>query len=84
MRTCTLSSFSKYLLHLSDPKKFKVDHATVSHGWWDRFRQRHPNLTLPRAGETLAYIVCLQVVGLTLNSLVIGSVTTSLSMLVDP
>ena len=28
--------------------------AVVSHGWWDRFRQRHPHLTL-RAGESLAY-----------------------------
>lgn len=36
-------------------KKLNVEHATVSHGWWDRFRQRHPNLTL-RAGESLSYI----------------------------
>ena len=36
-------------------KKLKVDHATVSHGWWDRFRQRHPNLTL-RTGESLSYV----------------------------
>ena len=36
-------------------KKLQVEQATVSHGWWDRFRQRHPNLTL-RAGESLAFI----------------------------
>ncbi len=35
-------------------KKQGVDSAIVSHGWWDRFRQRHPHLTL-RAGESLAY-----------------------------
>ena len=26
----------------------------VSHGWWDRFRQRHPHLVL-RAGEGIAF-----------------------------
>ena len=35
-------------------KKLGVDCVTVSHGWWDRFRQRHPHLSM-RAGETLAY-----------------------------
>ena len=35
-------------------KKLGVECAVVSHGWWDRFRQRHPQLTL-RAGEALAY-----------------------------
>ena len=35
-------------------KKLGVDCTTVSYGWWDRFRQRHPHLTM-RAGETLAY-----------------------------
>ncbi len=35
-------------------KKHGVDSITVSHGWWDRFRERHPHLTL-RAGESLAY-----------------------------
>ena len=35
-------------------KKLGVDCITVSHGWWDRFQQRHPHLTM-RAGETLAY-----------------------------
>ena len=32
-----------------------MEDVTVSHGWWDRFRQRHPQLTL-RTGETLAYV----------------------------
>ena len=27
-------------------KKLGVECAVVSHGWWDRFRQRHPHLTL--------------------------------------
>ena len=35
-------------------KKQGVDCVVVSHGWWDRFRQRHPHLAL-RAGEALAY-----------------------------
>lgn len=35
-------------------KKQRVECAVVSHGWWDRFRKRHPHLTL-RAGEALAY-----------------------------
>ena len=35
-------------------KKLGVDCVTVSHGWWDRFRQRHPHLSM-RAGETFAY-----------------------------
>ena len=26
----------------------------LPHGWWDRFRQRHPHLTM-RAWEALAY-----------------------------
>ena len=34
--------------------KNSLDCAVVSHGWWDRFRSRHPHLTL-RMGETLAY-----------------------------
>ena len=36
-------------------KKLNVEQVTVSHGWWDRFRQRHPNLSL-RTGETLSYV----------------------------
>jgi len=36
-------------------KKLGVECAVVSHGWWDRFRQRHPHLTL-RAGEALVYL----------------------------
>ena len=24
--------------------KNNLDHVTVSHGWWDRFRARHPHL----------------------------------------
>ena len=36
-------------------KKQNVDNVTVSHGWWDRFRARHPNLTM-RAGESLVYV----------------------------
>lgn len=36
-------------------KKMNIDHCTVSHGWWDRFRKRHPQLSL-RTGETLAYV----------------------------
>ena len=36
-------------------KKQNLEHATVSHGWWDRFRERHPHLRL-RAGERLAYV----------------------------
>ena len=35
-------------------KKQRVECAVVSHGWWDRFRKRHPHLTM-RAGEALAY-----------------------------
>ena len=35
-------------------KKQRVECAVVSHGWWDRFRKRHPHLTL-RAREALAY-----------------------------
>lgn len=35
-------------------KKLVVDCIIVSHGWWDRFRQRHPHLTM-RAKEILAY-----------------------------
>jgi len=35
-------------------KKLGVECAFVSHGWWDRFRQRHPHLTL-QAGKALAY-----------------------------
>ncbi len=35
-------------------KKQEVDSAVVSHGWWDRFRQRHPHLTM-RAGESFGY-----------------------------
>ena len=31
-----------------------LENVVVSHGWWDRFRARHPNLTL-RTGESLAY-----------------------------
>ena len=36
-------------------KKQNLEHATVNHGWWDRFRERHPHLRL-RAGERLAYV----------------------------
>ena len=36
-------------------KKHNAECAVVSHGWWDRFRARHPHLTL-RAGESLAYV----------------------------
>ena len=36
-------------------KKRGLEHFSVTHGWWDRFRSRHPNLTL-RAGESLAYV----------------------------
>ena len=36
-------------------KKQCVDFAAVSHGWWDRFRARHPQLSL-RTGESLAYV----------------------------
>ena len=35
-----------------------LDCAVVSHGWWVRFRSRHPHLTL-QMGETSAY--CLAV-----------------------
>ena len=35
-------------------KKLGVECISVSHGWWDRFRQWHPHLTM-RAGEALAY-----------------------------
>ena len=35
-------------------KKLGVECTNVSHGWWDRFRKRHPHLTM-RAGEALAY-----------------------------
>ena len=35
-------------------EKSNIPHVVVSHGWWDRFRARHPNLTL-RTGESLAY-----------------------------
>ena len=36
-------------------KKQNPDHVTVSHGWWDKFRARHPQLRL-RGGETHAYV----------------------------
>ena len=36
-------------------KKHNLDHVTVSHGRWDRFRARHSHLRL-RAGECLAYV----------------------------
>ena len=35
-------------------KQMGVECSSVSHGWWDRFRKRHPHLRL-RAGEALAY-----------------------------
>lgn len=35
-------------------KKNAIDAMVVSHGWWDRFRQRHPHVSL-RSGEVLAY-----------------------------
>ena len=35
-------------------KKQGVQCFIVSHGWWDRFKQRHHHLSL-RAGESLAY-----------------------------
>ena len=35
-------------------KKQRVECTVVSHGWWDRFRKRHPHLTM-RVGEVLAY-----------------------------
>ena len=35
-------------------KKNKLEDMTVSHGWWDRFRKRHPHLSL-RSGEAFAY-----------------------------
>ncbi len=34
--------------------KNNLESVVVSHGWWDRFRSRHPRLTL-RTGEGLAY-----------------------------
>lgn len=34
--------------------KNNLENVTISHGWWDRFRARHPHLTL-RTGESLAY-----------------------------
>ena len=34
--------------------KNKLENIVVSYGWWDRFRARHPHLTL-RTGESLAY-----------------------------
>ncbi|CAI7996987.1 Tigger transposable element-derived protein 6 [Geodia barretti] len=34
--------------------KNNLENFVVSHGWWDRFRARHPHLTL-RTGESLAY-----------------------------
>lgn len=34
--------------------KNDLQHVVVSHGWWDRFRARHPHLTL-HTGELLAY-----------------------------
>ena len=36
-------------------EKHNLDYVTVSHGWWDRFRARHPHLKL-RTGERLAYV----------------------------
>ena len=36
-------------------KKYNLDHAAVSHGWWDRSRAQHPHLRL-RAGECLTYV----------------------------
>ena len=36
-------------------KKHNAECPVVSHGWWDRFRARHPHLRL-RAGESLAYV----------------------------
>ena len=27
-------------------KKFNLSSIVISHGWWDRFRQRHPNFIL--------------------------------------
>lgn len=35
-------------------KKFGVASINISHGWWDKFRQRHPELVL-RTGEAVAY-----------------------------
>ena len=35
--------------------KHNTEGIVVSHGWWDRFRARHPQLTV-RAGESLAYV----------------------------
>lgn len=34
--------------------KNNLENVVVSRGWWDRFRSRHPHLTL-RTGESLAY-----------------------------
>lgn len=36
-------------------KKQGLELTAVSHGWWDRFRARHPQLRL-RSGESLAYV----------------------------
>jgi len=36
-------------------KKQNTEPVFVSHGWWDRFRARHPHLSL-RTGESLAYV----------------------------
>lgn len=36
-------------------KKQNLENVPVTHGWWDRFRARHPHLKM-RAGESLAYV----------------------------
>ena len=35
-------------------EKNNLDSMVVSHGWWDRFQQRHPHLSL-QGGGTLEY-----------------------------
>jgi len=35
-------------------KKLGITSISVSHGWWDKFRQRHPELVM-RYGEAIAY-----------------------------
>ena len=59
-------------------KKQNLEHATVSHGWWDRFRERHPHLRL-RAGECLAYVRAVCTISKT--SQTISSISMSLGCL---
>lgn len=35
-------------------RKLGITSISVSHGWWDKFRRRHPELVM-RSGEAIAY-----------------------------